>query len=128
LRLHFNHSSTAPPAGFIPGDPSAFVINLSEKLAEFAPELTIDFISEVCIGMELVGEKGGTKPGDKVTSKMSTAQRINCLQYLSPWVKNLALFANPASPHYEHSGARLRDAVRVLSDLTIADPEVRNDR
>jgi hypothetical protein len=100
------------------------VINLSEKLAEFAPELTIDFISEVCIGMELVGEKGGAKPGDKVTSKMSTAQRINCLQYMSPWVKNLACFPNPASPHYEHSGARLRDGVRMLSDLTIADPEV----
>jgi hypothetical protein len=113
------------PAGFIPGDPTAFVVSLSERLAEFAPELTIDFISEVSIGIELVGDRSGGKPGDKALSRTNTAQRINCLQYMSPWVKNLTHFANPTSPHYEHSGARLRDCVRILSDLTIADSEVR---
>jgi hypothetical protein len=113
------------PAGFIPGDPSAFVVNLSERLAEFAPELTIDFISEISIGMELVGDKNG-KTGERTYDRASTAQRINCLQYMSPWIKNLAHFPNPTSQHYEQSGARLRDCVRVLSDLTIADTEVRH--
>ena len=112
-------------AGFIPGDPNAFVVNLSERLAEFAPELTIDFISEVSVGMELVGNRSGGKAGERPNAKASTAQRINCLQYMSPWVKNLAYFPNPTSQHYEQSGARLRDCVRVLSDLTIADAEVR---
>jgi hypothetical protein len=109
------------PGGFIPGDPCAFVVNLSEQLAEFCPELTIDFISEVAAGMELVGDKGD----DKSFARTSTAQRINCLQYMSPWVKNLVHFTDPTSVHYEHSGARLRDCVRVLTDLTIADTEVR---
>jgi hypothetical protein len=116
-RLQMCHT----PGGFIPGDPCAFVVNLSEQLAEFCPELTIDFISEVAAGMELVGDKGD----DKAFARTSTAQRINCLQYMSPWVKNLVYFTDPTSVHYEHSGARLRDCVRVLSDLTIADTEVR---
>jgi hypothetical protein len=93
---------------------------LSEQLADFVPELTIDFISEAAAGMEMVGDEAG----DKTLAKASTAQRINCLQYMSPWIKNLAHFTNPTSQHYEHSGARLRDCVRVLSDLTIADAEV----
>ena len=56
--------------------------------------------------------------------KAGIAQRINCLQYMSPWVRNLAHFCNPSSPLYEHSGARLRDCIRTLIDLTIADLEV----
>lgn len=96
-------------------------MNLSEQLAEFMPELTIDFLTEASAGMELVSDKAS----ENTFAKASTAQRINCLQYMSPWVKNLAHFTNPTSPHYEHSGARLRDCVRVLSDLTIADAEVR---
>jgi neurofibromin 1 len=89
---------------------------LSERLAEFAPELTLDFISEASAGMEKVGEKG---------EKASAALQINCLQYMSPWIKNLAHFPNPTSPQYEHSGARLRDCIRVLSDLTVSNTEVR---
>src|ERR1700733_404703 len=57
-------------AGFIPGDPGAFAVQLSERLADFIPSMTLDFISEVAEGM-----------GDIVS------QRISCLQYLSPWVK-----------------------------------------
>ena len=56
--------------------------------------------------------------------KTKVAQRINCLQYMSPWVKNLVLFCTPPNPLYEHSGARLRDCIRALIDLTISDLEV----
>jgi hypothetical protein len=98
-------------AGFIPGDPGTFVVQLSERLAEFAPELTLDFMSEVSAAMALM-------------DKTAVARRINCLRYMSPWVKNLTHFPNPTSPLYERSGARLRDCIRVLSDLSIADPEV----
>jgi hypothetical protein len=114
LETHFQ------PASFVPCDPAAFVMSLSEQLADFVPELTIDFISEASAGMELVTDSAD----DRNFAKANTAQRINCLQYLSPWIKNLALFANPTSQYYEHSGAKLRDCVRVLSDLTIADAEV----
>jgi len=97
----------ATPAGFIPGDPNSFSVQLSDRLAEFIPALTLDFISEVIAGMG-----------------KSIHQRINCLQYMSPWIKNLTHFPNPTSPHYEHSGARLRDCIRALTDLTLKTAEV----
>lgn len=97
-------------AGFIPGDPTAFVVQLSEKIAAFAPQLTLDFIPEVGAAMNSM---------DKI------AQRISCIQYLSPWIKNLTLFSNPTSKQYERSGARLRDCVRNLADLAVNYPDVR---
>ncbi|KAL4251095.1 Ras-GAP domain-containing protein [Abortiporus biennis] len=93
---------------FIPGHPGPFVTQLSEKLASFAPYLTLDFISEVSAGMD----------------KTSVSQRINCLQYLSPWIRNLPLFMDPVSRLYEHSGNRIRDCIRVLIDLTLTDQEI----
>ncbi|TFK62722.1 hypothetical protein BDN72DRAFT_964371 [Pluteus cervinus] len=98
-------------AGFIPGDPNMFVVQLSERIAEFAPQLTLDFISEVSAAMNGMGRE-------------ATAQQISCLQYMSPWIKNLAQFANPTSSLYERSAARLRDCVRVLADLSVSFPEI----
>jgi hypothetical protein len=85
-------------------------VNLSKKLADFAPELTLDFIDEVTAAM--------TSIDDALTS-------ISCLQYMSPWIRNLSHFANATHPLYERSGARLRDCIRVLSELSVAHPEVR---
>lgn len=96
------------PAVFVPGRASAFVSQLSEKLAAFAPQLTLDFIQEVASGMD----------------KTSVAQRISCLQYMSPWVRNLPQFTDPANRLYEHSGAKLRECVRSLINLTVGDQEV----
>ncbi|KAI9574812.1 hypothetical protein HD554DRAFT_2201766 [Boletus coccyginus] len=98
----------ASKAGIIPGDLSTFVTSLSDRLAGFAPKLTLDFLTVISTGMD----------------KACIAQRIDCLQYMSPWVKNLAHFCNPSNPLYEHSGARLRDCIRTLIDLTTADLEV----
>ncbi|KAI0089247.1 hypothetical protein BDY19DRAFT_1089227 [Irpex rosettiformis] len=107
--LDFEGKPVVPTkAIFIPGRAGYFVTHLSEKLALFAPQLTLDFIQEMTANM----------------SKSSVAQRINCLHYMSPWVKNLYKFTEPTSPLYEQSGARLRDCVRVLIDLTMADQEI----
>lgn len=85
-------------------------MQLSQQLASFAPQLTLDFITEVASGMD----------------KAMPPQRINCLQYMKPWIPNLAMFCDPSSPHYEHSGAKLRDVIRLLVDLTTADHGVSN--
>ncbi|KAF8645481.1 hypothetical protein AX16_007766 [Volvariella volvacea WC 439] len=98
-------------AGFIPGDPTTFVSSLSEAIADFAPQLTLDFISEVSAALNGM-------------SKEAVGLRIRCLQYMSPWVKNLAFFADPTHKLFERSGARLRDCIRVLADLSISFPEV----
>jgi hypothetical protein len=82
-------------------------VQLSERLADFIPSMTLDFISEVAEGM-----------GNEVS------QRISCLQYLSPWMKNLVHFPNPTSPQYEPSGSRLRDCIRTLIEMTLRHVEV----
>ncbi|KAG6896188.1 hypothetical protein C0992_009811 [Termitomyces sp. T32_za158] len=108
--LNYDNSPiVASKAGFIPGDPTAFVVQLSEKIAAFAPQLTLDFIPEV---------------GAAMNSMDKTAQRISCIQYMSPWIKNLTLFSNPTSKQYERSGARLRDCVRNLADLAVNYPDI----
>ncbi|KAJ3504772.1 hypothetical protein NLJ89_g7765 [Agrocybe chaxingu] len=93
------------------GDPIAFVLQLSEKLAEFAPQLTLDFIHEVSAAMTSMDKSTGSR-------------RISCLQYMSPWIQNLSLFANATHPLFERSGARLRDCIRTLADLSLAFPEI----
>ncbi|KAJ3719315.1 hypothetical protein C8R42DRAFT_777357 [Lentinula raphanica] len=113
--LNYDKSTLiAPKSGFVPGPLNGFVIDLSSRLARFAPQLTLDFISEVVASMT-VSERDKT---------MQVLQRINCLRYMSPWIKNLELFANPTSPLFERSGARLRDCIRVLTDLSVNLPEM----
>jgi neurofibromin 1 len=84
-----------------------FVVRLSEKLAAFAPQLTLDFISQVCVELD----------------KCNVYQKAVRLQYMNPWIKNLTKFCSPTSKLYEVSGARLRDCVRGFIDLTVRDPE-----
>jgi len=104
---------TPSEAGFISGDPIAFVLHLSENLAGFAPQLTLDFIHEVSAAMT------------SMDNNTAISNRISCFQYMSPWIRNLSHFANATHPLYERSGARLRDCIRTLSDLSVAYPEVR---
>ena len=84
------------------------VTQLSEKLATFAPELTLDFISQVCL--ELV--------------KSSVLRKAICLQYMNPWIKNLNKFCDPTDKLYELSGARLRDCIKNLIEVTVHDRDV----
>ena len=98
------------PAGFVPGDSTKFVIRLSESLSEFVPQLTLDFVSEISAAMTSM-------------DKTAISQRLSCVQYMSPLIKNLAHFVNPTSPLYERSGARVRDAIRVLCDMSATQPE-----
>ncbi|KAJ3551785.1 hypothetical protein NM688_g4509 [Phlebia brevispora] len=93
---------------FVPGRAGAFVTQLSEKLAAHATHLTLDFLSEVSAGMD----------------KAPVSQRVACLQYMGPWIRNLSQFTSPTSRLYEPSGAKFRDCIRVLIELTLADQEI----
>jgi hypothetical protein len=59
------------------------------------------------------------------TGHIGTAERVRCLNYIRPWIKKLSLFANATSQLFERSGARLRDCIRTLAQLSISYPEVR---
>ncbi|KAL5507799.1 IRA2 [Sanghuangporus vaninii] len=106
--INFDTDSMLPSSGgFIPGDPMALILNLSDRLSVFAPELTLDFISQVVLELD----------------KATTAQKALCIRYSIPWIRNLNRFCDPISDLYEVSGARLRDCVRLLLDLTVRDSE-----
>lgn len=82
---------------------------LSEKLADFAPQLTLDFIHEVSASLKVMGKEA-----------LASGQCSTCIHYMSPWIKNLAHFVNPAHNLYERSGARLRDCIITLAELAVA--------
>ncbi|KAF7329572.1 Ras-GAP domain-containing protein [Mycena kentingensis (nom. inval.)] len=110
--LNFDKSPiVASKSGFVPGDPIAFVTRISDALADFVPQLTLDFISEISVAMTNM-------------DKNAISSRISCVQHMRPWMKNIAHFVNPTSPLYERSGARVRDAIRVLSDMSTTQPEL----
>ncbi|KAJ7724736.1 hypothetical protein DFH07DRAFT_1066990 [Mycena maculata] len=110
--LNFDRSPVvAAKSGFLPGDPTTFIISLSESLSEFVPQLSLDFVSEISAAMTGI-------------DRAAISQRISCIQYMGPWIKNLALFVNPTSALYERSGARVRDSIRILCDMSTSQPEL----
>ncbi|KAF8506037.1 hypothetical protein F5888DRAFT_1937943 [Russula emetica] len=93
---------------WIGGPSSPFLVSLSDRIASLVPHLTLDFVSEVC----------------STLSKSDTTLKLHCLSYMSPWLKNLSIFAEPTNASFDHSGAKLRDCIRLLIELTIADPQL----
>lgn len=117
--LDYEGSPVVPSkAGFLPAHPPTFVAQLSERLAGHAPQLTLDFFTEVANGMEKLRDHKKTSEDPHIS------QRVYCLKYLSPWIKNLAHLCNPTSPYHEPSSTRLRDSIVLLVDMTIADQEL----
>jgi hypothetical protein len=96
---------TSSEAGFIAGDPLTFVLDLSEKLAEFAPQLTLDFIYKVSAAMSSVGSA-------------AISRRISCLQYMRPWIHNLSHFANATHPLYERTGSITRLHTHIVRPIS----------
>lgn len=109
MYMYMDAKLNSGTGGFIPGSPVTIITQLSEKLAAFAPELTLDFITQVCV--ELV--------------KTTVLRKAICLQYMNPWVKNLNKFCDPTDKLYELSGARLRDCIKNIIEVTVQDKDVR---
>ncbi|KAI0329579.1 hypothetical protein GY45DRAFT_1324865 [Cubamyces sp. BRFM 1775] len=107
--LDFDGRPVIPSKGiYTTGHAGSYLTLLSDGLSSHSPQLTMDFISELCGGM----------------SKLSVADRALSLQYLGPWMKNLSRFTEPCSELYEPSGTRFRDCVRMLVDMTTAETEL----
>lgn len=92
----------------VPVYPDSFVQELSEELATRAPQLTLDFISEVVGSLD----------------KMNGAAKMSNVRFVAPWIKNLVHFVEPSHALYDHSGSRVRDCIRTLVDATTSDQEV----
>lgn len=92
---------------FIPANNSAFAAYFSDKLATHAPHLTLDFLSEFVRGF----------------NKATASQQVASLNYLHPWVSNLALFLDPNSELFEASSNKVRLCIRTLIDMTVKNSE-----
>ncbi|KEP55513.1 RasGAP domain protein [Rhizoctonia solani 123E] len=92
---------------FIPANNSAFAAYFSDKLASHAPHLTLDFLAEFVIGF----------------NKATAAQKVASLNYLHPWVSNLALFLDPTSSLFDPSSDKVRICIRTLIEMTVKNAE-----
>ncbi|KAI8335906.1 hypothetical protein BC941DRAFT_429713 [Chlamydoabsidia padenii] len=90
----------------IPENNTEFIVSISSSLASTETHLTFEFIQE-CVD-------GFTKSNQKL--------RILCLDYLSPWLKNLALFC--CGGDRDVGLAKIMDILRLLINLTLDRPEI----
>ncbi|KAG9100039.1 Ras GTPase activating protein ira2, partial [Ceratobasidium sp. 370] len=92
---------------FIPTNNSAFAAYFSDKLASHSTHLTLDFLNEFVVGF----------------NKATAAQQVTSLNYLHPWVSNLASFLDPNSEYFEPSSDKVRLCIRALIDMTVKNGE-----
>jgi neurofibromin 1 len=93
----------------IPSNSSDFIVSISESLAKSEIHLTLEFLNEALIGF----------------SKSSEPMRQLCLDYMVPWLRNLALFAHHSPEDHRKSLSKTKDLLKLLIDLTVRRVEVR---
>ncbi|KAF8324598.1 uncharacterized protein EI90DRAFT_3157325 [Cantharellus anzutake] len=154
-RLKYNDGNLLVSRGsFTPSNPTAFATHFSEKLSQFAPGLTLDFMKEFSIGydespvvqkqaavilkkysmmqirhpnQELDG--GELPPADVQRARMDTErssrwQKSICLHFLRPWIRNLSRFRDPNDGLFDASEEGVRSMIRMMIDITIRDTEL----
>lgn len=109
FEIKFNGLAHSASGSFLPSNPSAIALPFSEKLAQHSPQLTLDFLFEFCTSFD---------------PKLQTGQKIIALNFVQPWLKNLGVFVNPSSSHYEAAGSKLRDCISSIIDLTVKEEHV----
>ena len=94
----------------IPANNSTFIVQLSEKLAVSETGLTLEFLTEFFVGFY----------------KSNTPQKHLCLQYMAPWLPNLALYYNRNGTEYQPHIVKTRGIIKSLIDMTTKESEVIN--
>lgn len=93
----------------LPANSTAFIVNISEKIAQNQTNLTLEFLSECFIGFQ----------------KSNEPLRYLCLDYMIPWLPNLSKFCQSNSPENDKEVMKTKEVLRSLIDLTIARTDVR---
>lgn len=93
---------------YIPRNASDFIVQLSQKLAETAPHLSLEFFREWAIGF----------------SKAEVPQKTVCIRYLVPWIPNLVVYCDSSREDRVVVKDKVRDIVRSLIYLTASEREV----
>ncbi|KAG0221205.1 Ras GTPase activating protein ira2 [Mortierella sp. GBA43] len=91
----------------IPTNNAPFIRRMSEMLARTESHLTLEFLSECFVGFQ----------------KTPKTQKPRCLEFVSPWLSNLAKYCRSSSDN--HAGyAKTREIIKGLIDMTVNEPEI----
>ncbi|KAG0047826.1 Ras GTPase activating protein ira2 [Gryganskiella cystojenkinii] len=91
----------------IPTNNAPFIRRMSEMLARTESHLTLEFLTECFIGFQ----------------KTPKALKPRCLEFVSPWLSNLAKYCRSSSDN--HAGfAKTREIIKGLIDMTVNEPEI----
>ncbi|CAO3592087.1 unnamed protein product [Absidia cylindrospora] len=93
----------------IPSNSTDFLISISERLATSEPQLTLDFLSECLIGFH---------------KSSSESMRQLCLDYASPWLRNLAIFIRQTPDDQNKNLTKTKDIIRLMIELTASHPDM----
>lgn len=88
----------------LPANSTSFIVNISEKIAATEPGFTLEFLSECFVGF----------------NKSSEPLRYLCLDYMTPWLPNLAMFCRGTPEDVN----KTKEVLRLLIDLTVARTDV----
>ncbi|KAI9318553.1 hypothetical protein BX666DRAFT_1511999 [Dichotomocladium elegans] len=88
----------------IPANSTDFIVTISESLASTEQHLTLEFLKECLVGF----------------SKSEESMRQLCLDYMAPWLRNLALYSRPTSDDDNKNLLKMRDILRLLIELTVS--------
>lgn len=92
----------------VPSEPSQFIVQISQRLAETEPQLTADFLNEFFASWPT----------------FSNEQKPLCLAYMAPWIPGLrqSLLANELDG--EKGLEKVAGLLRKLIDIALSDPAV----
>lgn len=92
----------------LPANSTAFIVNISEKIAQNQQSLTLEFLSECFIGFQ----------------KSNEPLRYLCLDYMMPWLLNLSKFCQNSGVDNNQDTIKTKEVLRNLIDLTVARTDV----
>ena len=92
----------------IPGNNTNFITTISEKLAATEPHLTLEFLKECFVGF----------------NKSNTELKHLCLEYMAPWLSNLAIVHQAAPNELQNVKEQVDEILRMLMDLTVKETEM----
>ncbi|KAL7332161.1 hypothetical protein PS15p_204242 [Mucor circinelloides] len=87
----------------IPSNSSDFIVSISESLAKSELHLTLEFLNEAFVGF----------------AKSSEPMRQLTLDYIVPWLRNLAVFTRHSPDDHKKNMSKTKDVIRLLIDVTV---------
>lgn len=90
---------------YVPLNPSHFIIDISQQLAQSEPQLTADFLNEFFVGWE----------------SFPYSQRPLSLAYMAPWLPSLRSSLIPNDPDSDKAREKVAAIFRKLIEVAISD-------